>query len=512
MERSPFPIRPYIQREEKPSAVDFFRMKCYTLPYTNEAEKNSHRFTIPQAGPAGGVVALTAEENTKRAAKSGAEARERDSWNSKWGFIVSCIGSAVGMGNIWLFPTRVSAYGGGTFLLPYILFVVIIGSTGVIGEMSFGRAARSGPVDAFGKATGMRFGAEKPGKLLGLLPVLGSLALAIGYSVVVGWIFKYLAGSLDGSLMGLSSVEGFSSFFGDTSSSNVLWQVLGMAVTVGILAFGVGKGIEKANKVMMPLFFLLFIGLAVYLLFVPGSSAGYQYMFRLEPEGLLDPMVWVFALGQAFFSLSIAGNGTLVYGSYLSRKSDVPADARMVAVFDTCAAVLAALVILPAMAAAGETLDAGGPGLMFIYLPNVLREIPGGGVILAVFFIAVAFAALTSLINLFEAPIATLQEFFHLRRPAAVAVIGLIGIVVGLLIAPIVSQWMDVCSIYICPLGALLAGVLFFWVCRKEYVLEQVNLSRKKPLGGWFYPMAKYVFCGVTLLVLILGSVLGSIG
>ena len=459
-----------------------------------------------------GVVVLTDQEKNRQTDQEGKIRTQRDSFNSKWGFIISCIGSAVGMGNIWLFPARVSAYGGGTFLLPYILFVIIIGSTGVIGEMSFGRAARSGPVDAFGKASGMRFGSERPGKLLGLVPVIGSLAMAIGYSVVVGWIFKYLVGSLDGSLINLSSVDAFSSFFGETASSNVVWQVLGMLITVGILIFGIGKGIEKANKVMMPLFFLLFIGLAIYLLFVPNSSAGYTYIFRLEPAGLLDPMVWVFALGQAFFSLSIAGNGTLIYGSYLSRKSNVPADARMVAIFDTCAAVLAALVILPAMAVAGETLDAGGPGLMFIYLPNVLREIPGGSVILVIFFSAVIFAALTSLINLFEAPIATLQEFFHLGRSTAVCLIGAIGIVVGVLISPIVSQWMDVCSIYICPLGALLAGVFFFWVCKKEYVLEEVNLAREKPLGKWFYPMAKYLFCGVTLLVLVLGAVLGSIG
>ena len=243
------------------------------------------------------------------------------------------------------------------------------------------------------------------------------------------------------------------------------------------------------------------------------AAAGYQYIFVLKPEGLLDPMVWVYALGQAFFSLSIAGNGTLIYGSYLSEDSDVPADARMVALFDTVAAVLAALVIIPAMAVAGQQLDKSGPGLMFIFLPNVLRDIPGGGLILIVFFLAVVFAALTSLINLFEAPTATLQELFHLNRPVAVAIIGAIGIGVGLVIAPIVSDWMDVCSIYICPLGALLAAVMFFWICGKDYILEQVNLARTSPLGGWFYPMAKYVFCGVTLVVLILGAVVdGGIG
>ena len=120
----------------------------------------------------------------------------RDSWGSKWGFILACIGSAVGMGNIWLFPARVSQYGGATFLIPYLIFVVIIGSTGVIGEMAFGRATRSGPIGAFGYATKLRFGHERPGRLLGLIPVLGSLALAIGYSVVTGWIFKYTADAL----------------------------------------------------------------------------------------------------------------------------------------------------------------------------------------------------------------------------------------------------------------------------------------------------------------------------
>jgi len=439
-------------------------------------------------------------------------ASKRDSWGSKWGFILACIGSAVGMGNIWLFPARVSAYGGATFLIPYLIFVVIIASTGVIGEMAFGRATRSGPVGAFGQATQQRFGSEKNGRLLGLIPVLGSLALAIGYSVVVGWIFKYLFLSFSGDLMSLSGVDAFDNLFGATSSSNVGWQVLGMLITLIIMAFGIGKGIEKANKLMIPLFYALFIGLAIYIFTLPGASNAYKYIFLLNPAGLLDPMVWVYALGQAFFSLSIAGNGTLIYGSYLSKHDNVPADARMVAIFDTCAAMLAALVILPAMAVAGQQLTTGGPGLMFIFLPNVLKSIPGGGVLLIIFFLAVVFAALTSLVNLFEAPTATLQEQFHLSRPVAVAVIGTIGIVVGLIIAPNVSPWMDICSIYICPLGALLAALMFFWVCKKDFVLEQVNLARAKPLGRWFYPMAKYVLCSVTVLVLILGAVNGGIG
>lgn len=438
---------------------------------------------------------------------------KRESWGSKWGFILACIGSAVGMGNIWLFPARVSKYGGATFLIPYLIFVVIIGSTGVIGEMAFGRATRSGPIHAFGEATRMRFGSDKPGRLLGLIPVLGSLAMAIGYSVVTGWIIKYAAESFTGALYALEDLDAFNAHFGVTATSNVTWQLVGMVLTILIMVFGIGKGIEKANKILMPLFYVLFIGLAVYLFTLPGSAAGYRYIFVLNPEGLRDPMVWVYALGQAFFSLSVAGNGTLIYGSYLSKDANIPADARMVAIFDTCAAVLAALVIIPAMAVAGQQLNNSGPGLMFVFLPNVIKDIPGGNLILIVFFVAVTFAAVTSLINLFEAPTATLQEMFHLSRRAAVAITCGFGIVVGLIIAPIVSGWMDVCSIYICPLGALLAAIMFFWVCGKDYVLEQVNLARSKPLGAWFYPMAKYVFCGVTLVVLIMGAITpGGVG
>ena len=439
-------------------------------------------------------------------------ASNRDSWGSKWGFILACIGSAVGMGNIWLFPARVSAYGGATFLIPYLLFVVIIASTGVIGEMSFGRATRSGPIGAFAYATKQRFGTQSPGRLLGLIPVLGSLALAIGYSVVVGWIFKYLFLSFSGELMALTAVDAFDDLFGTTAASNAGWQVLGMIVTLSIMVFGIGKGIEKANKLMIPLFYALFVGLAIYLFTLAGSGDAYKYIFLLNPAGLLDPMVWVYALGQAFFSLSIAGNGTLIYGSYLSKSANVPSDARTVAIFDTLAAILAALVILPAMAAAGQQLTTGGPGLMFIFLPNVLKSIPGGGLLLVIFFLAVAFAALTSLVNLFEAPTATLQEQFRLSRPVAVSIIGIIAIAVGLIIAPNVSPWMDVCSIYICPLGALLAAAMFFWVCKKDFVLEQVNLARSKPLGRWFYPMSKYALCFVTLMVLILGAANGGIG
>lgn len=438
--------------------------------------------------------------------------QKRDSFRSRRGFIIACIGSAVGMGNIWLFPTRVSAYGGATFIIPYLVFVVLIAATGVIEEMAFGRAMRSGPIDAFGKATASRGKGKKLGNAFGLVPVLSSLAMAIGYSVVVGWIFKYTFDALTGGLAPLSGAEAFGVQFNEVAGSNMLWQVIAIAAAVAILVFGVGAGIEKANKVMMPLFFLMFLGLAVYVFCLPGSSAGYEYIFLLDPAGLADPLVWVFALGQAFFSLSIAGNGTLIYGSYLGDDEDIPNSAKYVAIFDTLAAVLASLVIIPAMATAGQQLSQGGPGLLFIYLPNLFSQMPGGVIFQAVFFIAVLFGGLTSLINLYEAPIASLQELLGLSRRAACLLIGAVGLVVSLLIAGIVSDWMDFFSVYLCPIGACLAAVMFFWVMKKDWVLAQVNKGREKPLGPWFYPLAKYVLPVAVVAVLVLGTILGGIG
>ncbi len=439
--------------------------------------------------------------------------KKRDSFNNKWGFILACIGSAVGMGNIWMFPTRVSMYGGGSYLIPYFIFVALIGFTGVIGEMSFGRATKSGPVDAFGYACGTK-NKRKLGEVIGFIPVLGALAMAIGYTVVMGWILKYMIGAFTGKTLAPADTEGFAASFGSMASAfgNNVWQIVALAVGIAILMFGVGRGIEKANKIMMPLFFILFAVLGIYVAFQPGAIEGYKYIFKVDPKAFADPKTWIFALGQAFFSLSIAGNGTLIYGSYLSDDEDIPAAAGRVALFDTIAAMLAALVIIPAMATTGAQLNQGGPGLMFIFLPALFKSMPGGYIVAILFFVAVFMAGLSSLINLYEAPIATIQEKLHLGRKASCAIIAAIALVVSIGIQGIVSGWMDVLSIYICPLGAGLAGIMFFWICGKKYVETQVNTGRDKKFTDKFYPICKYIFCPVCVLVLILGIVLGGIG
>ena len=175
--------------------------------------------------------------------------KKRESFNTRWGFILACIGSAVGMGNIWMFPTRVSLYGGGAFLIPYFIFVALIGFTGVIGEMTFGRATRSGPIDAFGIAC-ERKGKRKPGEALGLIPVVGSLAMAIGYTVVMGWILKYTVGAFTGATLAPADVDEFSAAFGSMASAfgNTGWQVVILLAAMGILMSVSEAGSRRSIK------------------------------------------------------------------------------------------------------------------------------------------------------------------------------------------------------------------------------------------------------------------------
>ncbi len=437
---------------------------------------------------------------------------KRDGFSSRWGFILACIGSAVGMGNIWRFPIMVSIWGGMTFLIPYFICVLLVAFTGVIGEFALGRATSSGPIGAFGTCTALH-GRRQVGQIIGLIPVLGSMALAIGYTVVMGWIFQYTVISISGEMYSMGqNMEAISGYFDVVAADNLLFIIVAGIASFVIMAMGISGGIEKANKFMMPVLFFLFIVLGIYIAFLPGASGGYQYIFKLEPKGLLDPMVWIFAFGQAFFSLSVAGNGSVIYGSYLPKNENIPSSARNVAIFDTCAALLAAFVIIPAMAASGAPLDSGGPGLMFVWLVKVLNGMPAGRILGILFFICVLFAGLSSIINLYEAPVATLQEHLKMKRVPATVIILTVGCAIAIVIQKITSEWMDLVSIYICPLGALLAGVMFFWVAGKKFVLDEVNAGCKAPLGGWFYPLAKYGYCILCIVALVAGAALGGIG
>ena len=278
------------------------------------------------------------KKGTKVMGNNGIEL-ERDGFKSRTGFILACIGSAVGMGNIWRFPYMVSAWGGMTFLIPYVIFVILIGSTGVIEEMALGRATKGGPIKAFGDCMQMRIGKRKAGEAIGFIPVLGSLALAMGYTVVVGWIFKYTYLAFSGKLSAMGNdMSAIGGMFGSTASSfgNNMWLIIAMVVTI--------------------------------------------------------------------------------------------------------------------------------------------------------------------------------QEKLKLNRVASVGIIAVAGCVVSLVIQGIVSGWMDAVSIYICPLGAMLAAIMFFWVAGKKFAVDAVNAGADKPIGKWFVPLGKYVLVPLSLVALIAGALLGGIG
>ena len=441
--------------------------------------------------------------------KSDSRIISEDKFNSKWGFVISCIGSSVGMANIWLFPYRAGEFGGAAFLIPYILFVVLIGFTGVIGEMAFGRAMQSGPLGAFKKAFEMKH--SKLGTFIGLIPVIGSLGIAIGYSVIIGWILKFLADSITGNIVSQKDpadvFAGLSQNFG-----SIPWHLLGLILVLICMSFGIARGIEKVNKIMMPAFFILFLFLAVRVAFLDGAAPGYSYLFKPDWSAMANPKTWVYAMGQAFFSLSLAGSGTVVYGSYLKSDVDIVSSAKYVAFFDTMAALLAGVVIIPAVFAYRMEPNSG-PGLLFITIPAVIRSIPFGRVFAIIFFLAVFFAGATSLMNLLESPVEALQKRLGWSRKTSIALVGTVTAVVGVFVeGSLLSPWMDSISIYVIPLGALLAGITMFWVCGSTFARNAVQLGRKRTLGNWFEPMTKYVFCGVAVLVYILGIFFGGIG
>ena len=442
--------------------------------------------------------------------------KQRDSFKTTWGFILAGVGSAVGCGNIWRFPIMVSKYGGLTYIIPYLIFVLLVANSGVMEEFALGRAAKAGPIGAFGMATKRAGKGERLGRTIGIVPVIGSLGLAIGYTCVFGWIVKYAVKAIDGSLFAIGAdMDQLGYVFGvETASafSNNTWIIIAAFLALAIMVFGVSNGIEKANKFLMPALFVLLLGLAIYVGTLPGASDGYKYILTVNPEGLLNPSTWIYAFGMAFFSLSVAGNGSVIYGSYLGDNEDIPYSAARVAVFDTAASLLATFVILPAMAAGGVSCDSSGPGLIFIYLCNVMNAMPAGRIIGIIFFVLFVFAALSSIINMYEVSVAYLEDTLKFKRVLAAIVAIVVGAAVAIFIQGIASDWMDVVNNYICPLGALLAAIMFFWVCGDEFALAEVNRGATKPRGKGFIVLGKYVFCIASIVALVAGVLLGGIG
>lgn len=431
-------------------------------------------------------------------------------FSSSIGFVIARVGSAVGLGNIWMFPYRVGQYGGAAFLIPYLLFTFLFGWVGLSAEFGVGRLARTGTIGAYEYCFGSR-GKKMVGSVLSWIPLLGSLGIAIGYAVILGWVLRSLAGSVTGTLLSSDPETFFHQATG--SFGSVGWHAAIVILVSAVMLLGVARGIEKVSKVLMPLFFVLFLALAAWVAFLPGAAEGYRFLFVPKWEALLNVDTWVMAMGQAFFSLSITGSGMIVYGAYLGKEADIPQASLRTAFFDTLAALLSGLAIMPAVFAFGVDVTRG-PSLMFIALPTVFQRMPLGRVFAVFFFVSVAFAGITSLINMFEAVIESWQNRFKLDRRIAVALCdGLtFGVGVFLEAEPVVGSWLDFVTIVIVPIGAVLGAISIYYVLGWPRIRQELETGRGKPLPELFGRVAKYVYVPLTVLVLLLGFAYGGIG
>lgn len=431
-------------------------------------------------------------------------------FGSSFGFIIACVGSAVGLGNIWMFPYRLGQYGGAAFLIPYLFFVLLFGWVGLSAEFGIGRLAGTGTIGAYEYCFAAR-GKKKLGGALSWLPLMGSLGIAIGYAVILGWVLNSLAGFVSGQLMSADPAP----FFQAAASSfgNPIWHTAVVAVVCLVLIFGVSAGIERVSKVLMPLFFLLFLVLAAWVFTLPGAGEGYRFLFVPHWEQLLRTETWIMAMGQAFFSLSITGSGMIVYGAYLKKDADIPGASLRTAFFDTLAAMLSAVAIIPAVFAYGLDV-ARGPSLMFLTLPAVFQQMPMGQLFAVFFFLSVFFAGITSLINMFEAVVESWQSHFNLNRKLAVLLCSAITLGVGLFLEaePNVGRWMDFITIGVVPIGAVMGAVSVYYVLGWPKLRQELQLGRKKPISAAFGAVGRYVYVPLTILVLILGFALGGIG
>ena len=433
-------------------------------------------------------------------------------FSSSIGFVIACVGSAVGLGNIWLFPYRLGQYGGAAFLIPYLLFVFLFGWVGLSAEFGIGRLAGTGTIGAYERCFQERDPRlKRVGSVVSWLPLMGSLGIAIGYAVILGWVLNSLAGALSGTLMTAEPTAFFTaaaSHFG-----NPLWQTVVIAMVCLVLMFGVTSGIEKVSRILMPLFYVLFIILAIWVATLPGAGEGYRFLLVPDWSKLLEPYTWVMAMGQAFFSLSITGSGMIVYGAYLDKKEDIPKASLRTAIFDTMAALLSALAIMPAVFAYGLDVKSGPP-LMFITLPTVFQQMPMGRLFAAFFFLSVLFAGLTSLINMFEAVSESWQTHFKLGRKTAVVICSALTIGVGIFMESEerVGAWMDFITIQVVPIGAVLGAISIYYVLGWSKLRKELETGRQKPLSRAFGPVGKYVYVPLTILVVILGFVFHGIG
>ncbi|MBS63821.1 sodium-dependent transporter [Salinisphaera sp.] len=386
----------------------------------------------------------------------------REHWGSRLGFIMASAGSAVGLGNVWKFPYMAGENGGGAFLIIYLGCVVFFGFALVMAELLIGRMTQSNPVGAFRKLGGRGW------PMVGAMGVLTAFIILSFYIVVAGWTLAYILFMGENTFSGLNIDESTAIFNGFVAApiQPLIYAAIFTVLMVGVVLGGVASGIERASKWLMPLLFVLLVVLAIRAVSLPGAGDGVA--FYLMPDwSRVTASTWGGAISQAFFSLSLGMGAMLTYGSYMSREQNLPRDASLVVGLDTLVALLAGLVILPAVFSAGMEPSAGA-GLTFMTLPTVFAEMPAGAIFGLAFFVLLAIAALTSAVSLLEVVVSYLVDDKGFTRATAASTAGVVIFLLGIPISLSQGVWKEI----------TIAGMTFLDFA--DFLTAQVMM----PIGG----------------------------
>ncbi len=421
----------------------------------------------------------------------------REQWGSRLGFVLAAAGSAVGLGNIWKFPYMTGQNGGGAFLIIYLALVFTIGLSVMLAEFAVGRAAQRNPIGAFAVLKG------KLWPIVGVLAVLAAFFILSFYSVVAGWTIAYIVKMASGALVGGADELGaaFGGFISDPVQP-IIYHALFMGLTIAVVLGGVHDGIERACKVLMPLLFILLLVLIGRAVTLPGAEKGLEF-FLMPDFSKVTADTFNGALSQAFFSLSIGMGAMITYGSYLNKKENLGKSAIWVTSLDSGVAVLAGLLILPAVFAFGFD-PAAGPGLTFITLPAVFAQMPGGTFFGVLFFFLLTIAALTSAVSLLQPIVSYFSDEKGWNPKIAAVVAGVTIFVLGIPSSLSLGVWSDfhiigekgfldsmdyVASNILLPVGGILISIFVGWVMADK-MKEEVTNNGEKPfpfLGAWLF-------------------------
>ena len=443
----------------------------------------------------------------------------RGTWGSKVAFIMAAAGSAIGLGNIWGFPTVAAANGGAAFLLVYLGCVALIGAPVMLAELTIGRRTQRNPVGAFR--------ALAPGSswvAVGALGVVAGVVILSFYSVIAGWTLAYVVKTITGTF---GPEADTAAIFGELASNGglaTMWHLVFMAITVYVVLGGVRDGIERWTKFLMPLLAALLLLLVVRAVTLSGAGEGLS--FYLNPDfSDINGGVLLAAAGQAFFSLSLGMGAMITYGSYISKRDDLVSSALWVTLFDTTIAVMAGLIIFPTLFHAGLSAGAGGPGMVFVVLTSLLGTIPpapiGGIIFGTAFFLLLAIAALTSSISLLEVGVAYFVDERKFSRRKAAALLGAAAFVLGIPSAlgngavgwltelpgvgtDFLSFLFTVFGQYALVVGALLISIFTAWVWGTARAGDEVRANDGAfPLGRTWTFLIRYVCPVVIALILV---------